>query len=1177
MIRALRQVRSQVCGLLLLRRVGLILGAGFGGLLLWGLADYALRFPAPVRFVVLATLIALLVGAVVRWIVPAWSFRPSLVDIALRVERSNPSWKGALAAAIDFEESSDRDRDGLTGALRDLVVATAVGRWSDDALRGLVKPAPALRGAGAGAVGLALILLIALLAPSLAAIGASRIFMPWSDASWPKRTAIVDVTGRTVHPIGERLPLRAALTRSTRAPEATDVSVRYRLISEGSRTTERRELLTYQDGSMIVPPNPSGNDEGALFERLLEPAAEIIEYRFETDDDATQWQRIRLVPAPAIVGALAEVSLPAYAISNENEAIRTIDLGPGTDARANAPALLAGSTIDLIIRLNKPARLQGITDSIAWIQELAGESVEIISAATDDDALRARFLLLDSFRLPIALVDEYAITSPDEASYRFEALADRPPGVTITEPSSNRSVLASALVPVRVEARDDVGLSSVSLFRQVHTPAGMPGSSPSPPGGATEPREDPIEIASLPDVLSLASVATLEHEIDLSALELRPGDAVHLQGFGADRRIAADESIPSVGSPIRILMVISPEAFVEEVRTALSDLRQSAIRTEAQQGEVRASTRQRGADASNRRSQGQVSERIARQVDQVEELRERIDANRLEDRALDELLTEAAQSLREAGQSAANAGEQMDRAAADNEPAMEDQEAEQVDRAQQETQEQLRQLIEMLDRGEDAWVVRSRIEQMIDAQQALQQQAQDLAPQTAGQRVEDLDPQERQEVEQLAREQSDLAQQMQELVQEIRQREQLLREQDPSAAMGLQQAARRAEQQQTAQTMQRAGQQAQQNQMANTQESQQQAIESLEEMLEDLDAGERNRQEVLRRVLLSIIQSLESLIAQQETELAALDDAVARALPLRPLDQGMIALNTNTLSVFDQAKAGGAELGQIANLIERASTAQESALAELRDADPDADTVREQEERSLARLREALEIANRQEQRIRDQELERQRRELRAAYRSALERQVAIIEQTRPFTQLEQLNRRDRVSLRSIVDPQSELRLALSAMLEGQEALDGLSESPVFVFAHKSMNSASEFAEAALTEADPDSAVAEQQSISRILADLIEALRDPEPDNEFEDGPQNGDGGGGGGAGGEGEEPFIAPLAELRMLRSLQTTVMEQTSRLDRVGVQPADLEDLATRQSELADLADDLIRRMSQ
>lgn len=1172
MIRALRQMRSRVRGLLLLRRIGLIVGVALVGLLVWGLLDYVLRFPAPVRLVVLGAGIVGLVVAWVRWVVPAWRFRPTLVDIALRVERAQPSWRGALAAAIDFEESNDRDRDGLTGALRDMVVAAAAGRWNDAALRGLVKPGPALQGAGAGVVGVALVAALALSVPMLAGIGAARVLTPWSDASWPKRTGVVDVTERSVHPIGERLPLRAALTRSARSPQATDVSVRYRLLTEGARTTERRELLTYQNTRIAA----GEEREGALFERLLEPAAEVIEYRFETEDDATEWQRIRLVPAPAIVGALAEVSLPEYARVGEDAAQRTIDLGPGTDERARTPSLLVGSTVDLLIRLNKPARLRDAEDARSWLEALVGEGVLVESASTEPEALRARFVLEDSFRLPIALVDEYGIASADDVSYRFEAMADRPPGVTITEPTGNRTVLASAVVPVRVEARDDVALSWVSLRRQVHVRAGAPGSEPSPPGGATEPREDPVEVVRLGDDGSLGAVATLEHVLDLSELDVRAGDVVHLQGFGADRRIAADDAVDAVGSPVRMLMVISAEQFVEEVRGALSELRQATIRTEAQQGEVRAATQQRGADTPNQRGQGQVSERIARQLDQVGALRDRIESNRLDDRALDELLSEAARSLREAGQSAADAGEQMDRAAGDGDASMSEQEADAVDRAQQRTQEELRRLIELLDRGEDAWVVRSRIERMIEAQRGLQGEAAELAQQTAGRRMEDLTPEQRELVDQLAREQAELSQRMQELVQEIREREQMLREQDPTAAMGLQQAAQRAEQQQTAQTMQRASEQAQQNQMSNTQDSQQEAIESLEQMLEDLDAGERNRQEVLRRMLLSIIESLERLVSQQEMEIAALDDAVRRGVPLRGLERGMIALNTNTLGVLDQARAGGAELGQVANLVDRAAGAQENAIAGLRAPDPEADRVREHEERSLVRLREALEIARRQEQRIRDEEMERQRRELRAAYREALERQTAIIAQTRPFTELEQLNRRDRVALRAIVEPQGALRMRLQGLLEGDERLPGLSESPVFVFAHRSMESASQRAEGALDEAEPDRAVAAQRSIARTLADLLEALRDPEPDNEFEDGAGGG-GGGGGGAGGEGEEAFIAPLAELRMLRALQTSVMEETALLDRRGANAAALQEIGARQSELADLADELIRRMMQ
>jgi hypothetical protein len=113
--------------------------------------------------------------------------------------------------------------------------------------------------------------------------------------------------------------------------------------------------------------------EGELFERLIEPASLAsaaspdgepaeLEYWFETEDDRTPAHRIKLVSPPAVLGATAAVVPPAYVASSSASkpqfATGALDLGTGSDQRAVAGPILAGSKVTLSVHLNKPVPVE---------------------------------------------------------------------------------------------------------------------------------------------------------------------------------------------------------------------------------------------------------------------------------------------------------------------------------------------------------------------------------------------------------------------------------------------------------------------------------------------------------------------------------------------------------------------------------------------------------------------------------------------------------------------------------------------------------------------------------------------------------------------------------------------------------------------------------------------------
>lgn len=1171
----IRRLRARARVLLIAQRIGVVVGAAVLGALVVALLDSVLRLPAWMRGVILGGGVVAVALASWRWVRPAVLFKPSIVDVALRIERARPELRGMLASAVDFVLSGDAGGDApMTRSMAARVVDGAAGDARVSEVMGLLRPSSAARGTSFALLAcVAVIALLAVNAP-MWLTGAQRVLAPWSGASWPKRTQIADLTVGGVHPTGRALALQAALLRSSRPAASTDVAVRYRLIENGQAGPAQRALLTWQDRSVTTP----DGRVGALFERLVEPVADAVTYRIETEDDATPWRTIRLVSPPAVAGASAVVIPPSYLSLAAGAASepRELDLGPGTDERAIAPPSLVGSAVRMELTLNKPA----IIDGAHGLFEQVDPGGSVYAAEFDLDA---------SKRFAISLTDEHGIISVDEAVFRFEATEDRAPAATVTEPGADQSVLATAVVDVTGEGRDDVGLDWVSLERQTFRPAGREGSEPSGPGGAVEASGAPIEVVRT--AASGARTAQADARLDLSVLGLRAGDELHITALASDVLAAGSRARDATRSPVRTLRIISQAAFIEEIQDELAELRQSAGRIREQQVDLRGEAASRGAERSVVRGQGQVSERLGRQTDRIGDISERVRRNGLGDEGLAELLDEATRSLESAGQASASASAQLGRASAEQrasgagdqgdggeegdgggdreEAALDAETAQAVADDQEEVVAELDRLIELLDRGEDNWVVRATLERLVGEQRSLEERTRAAGAMTAGRSAEDLTPRERSELERIVDRQTELAEQVEDLVQEMREREQQLSQADPAAAAGMRQAAQSAEERQIAQTMRDAAEEAAGNEMANASEQQEQAIEDLEEMLDDLEAGERNRDEMLRRMLAQVMDSIRMLIEDQESEITALEDALAAGDGIAGLDAGMITLNQNTLGVIDVTRSQGNTMAPVATALEGAADAQVAAIQAFRAVRPDADAARAAEERSLELLRRALAQAEELDQAAAERQRARKLAELRAAYREALEAQVALRGQTEDFAALEEISRRNRVRIRKLAEPQDAIRDRLGEIL-GETA--ELTEARVFEYAHKRLDNQCQRSADALIDADARTSYDVQQRIVRMLQELLEALEDPKPtDEDFEDGQQQAGGQQGGGQ--MQDEPLIPLLKELILLRLIQEDIAEQTAA---TGQDQGDtIRDLATQQRDLVGLAQDLVERL--
>jgi len=269
-----------------------------------------------------------------------------------------------------------------------------------------------------------------------------------------------------------------------------------------------------------------------------------------------------------------------------------------------------------------------------------------------------------------------------------------------------------------------------------------------------------------------------------------------------------------------------------------------------------------------------------------------------------------------------------------------------------------------------------------------------------------------------------------------------------------------------------------------------------------------------------------------------------------------------------------------ARTAQRAAQRMQQAARQL-DEDPDAALTEQQQAiEDLEQLRnEIAEERNEAAERLAFELLEKIGDELK----SMIAREQTVIDETARLQQLREergsLTRAQLRSLRDLAEAQAGLHKETEALVARLEP------APVFAVALRGAGRQMKFAAERLDERDTGAETQKRETAARQrLVDLIAALEArPKPPEENAPPPEPP----------AGEPPMpppmpngppgdrIPPLAELRMLRTLQADLLRRTEELDARAaageLTPADqreLEELAVEQEELADLARNMAER---
>ncbi|MBI1189226.1 MAG: hypothetical protein GC200_00895 [Tepidisphaera sp.] len=1201
--KSLTTIRAKAKRRLLVTRVGAIVAALLLAAIAVGLLDFVLRMPMGLRLVLWLGGAGLLLGALQRRVLPVLRFRPSLTEIALKLEQSpagrEAGLPGVLASGYELANATDPAHAGLA-ALRAQAAADAASRFAKLPGAGAaLSPAPLRRTLlwlGAAAAPLALLLA---LTPAMTRIGVERVLAPWSGAAWPKRTMVLASDAPKAHALGSVYPLRAILAKSAAPRGSSDVKVHFRVITDGQPGPIRDSLLTSQnkDAQATIPPgqpNAGTDATGELYERLLDltsvapqgapPDRKIeLEYWFESRDDQTEPLRVRLVEAPSLVNAGAVVTPPAYArpalASGTDLVSGSLDLGAGKDERAAIGPVLAGSDITLTLTLNKPLPTPPADDAgkvqsflartLAGVGDAALASTPTFGPTTWTLPLH----ITKGLRLALHLTDEYGIASTEDTSFKVDVVEDAPPSVTIVEPAADESVLPTAIFPAAAEGRDDVAIAWTRLFSQVARPPEGSAGAPADPVGEPAQMADAAPGGQGHDALTHDALTKVRaaQTVDVSQLGLKPGEELWLTGKAADVFAASGGREP-VTSAKRRIRIISDSEFIEQIRAELSGVRESAKRLASTQNaltEKLPQARQEPTLAQDQaRAQAGVQERIAPMHDTVQRLQARVDRNRLGDAGIEGVLADAKTILDAAAQHSDDAQKALQTLSDQNAKAR-DQAANAAKQAQQGVEDELTNLANLLDRGQDTWAVRRALEKLLIEQKQLSNQTQAAQSATEGQAPESLTPQQRAELADLAKRQREAARRADAIVDALSSRAAAMSQADQAQAQAMKAAAQKARQQELSKKQNEAAQKIEQNQTGQAAKAQAQAQETIQELLDELDKGDQKRDEQLKRDLADIRESIERLIATQVGEIGALAKVVGAGGSVidAKLDANMLVLNQNTLSVASDArdKIKGGE--KLVSFLNSASDSQGAAIVALRASPADTPEADQSERGSLSRLKAALAEAEKLEKDADERDSDRKRADLRKAYLEALELQAAIQGDAAPLLGHE-LSRRERIASRGLGERQQALRATLNDLRSKTQEME---EAKVFAFAHKRLDEAQSRAGAAMESGDVSAKTGRDLATSvRLLQELVSALSKDKPKDEF----REDDGGGGGGSGSGGKPPLIPPLAELKLLRAMQAEAGELTrSAADA----PEDVQAASDLQTQITQQAQELLDRINK
>ncbi|MEZ6053522.1 MAG: hypothetical protein R3C02_19370 [Planctomycetaceae bacterium] len=1180
------QVRSRLRRLVLLRGLSWTFVAFVGLTWLVGIADFGLHLDATTTRLLLTSGI---VGAslIVLWqeVVRPLLISLSDVDVARLIERSQRAFDDRLASAAQFRESHEDVSLGSPDLQR-AVVARAdevVDRVDVDRV---FSNRPVRHAILAGAM-VGLVALVTVLAtPQTAQTALRRLAMPFADVPWPRTTDLRLLSS-------ELTPLSDEALRTT-AGESLAVYVENRL-------GELPDDLTLE----LVFPDDVQQKQTLRSTLLRDTAGESHEVGIVTllayrgplrfrvsggDDEGTDWRTLDVVPAPTLTSMQIKLQPPSYTHLPEST-----QAGPGLIEG------LVGTHVRLEADVNKP-----LASAVLHREGLADQQIAL---SNERQHLVAEFVIEEpgSSWYWIELTDEHGLQEPEPPRYELRGIPDRPPVVYLDEPATDMSVTPDAVVPLRIIAQDDLGLTGLRLRytdQVVHEEA--------PNAAMTA-----LELST-----SLPTEETNETDWQLKPLALSPGTRLTywVEAVDAcDVGLESDESAGQIGtSAQRYLDVISTEDKQRELAARQSGLLDTleAIRDRETQAhdvtsELRIQadvTRQLRPEDVELLKQAELQQRDIRRLvadeasgllKEVETIQQELAQNHIEDSESSQRLAVLAEELSDLDsrwlpsieQSLARARKSIETDSADSAdpnqtPAGEEAAADlrNAEEAQASALAVLVDAAELLGGWKQRFRLSSELDAIVSDQRGVKEATRDVGQETLGKSASRLSDQQQADLARLADRQRRLAARLDELLKPTEgSSEQVPGESgatDHTADELLSEAREWLTEQDTASQMHQAAESLKRNEIPSAIEAQESVIAALRDFGQRLNESEMTDPDELLSRLGKQQEQVETLRKEQETLARTSQQSLSPTADPARGDQ-LQRLRKQQSELADEAVKLSRELKrQQSGDASRTAGRAARRMREAQDA-LDKQQPREVAENQQEALDDLDQLANElaAQQREMEQEQARQQlRELADALRGLADRQTVLREETADLhgRQAERgtWSRSLRRDLNTLKEKQTDLEKNVSIHREQVAELDVV--RTVLKSVEELMRESMMLLEN--QETGESTTQVQQSAVDRLLA-VVEVLA-PDEEQQSDAGPSGPPAG----------QPTSEPQSQnrhiamqLRLLRHMQADINRRTELLGEQAAQDGEGQSseaqaaLAQEQSQVAELSRALLQQFLQ
>lgn len=1136
------------------------------------LGDYLFRFQdSGVRWLCLGLVAAAAAWSVHKYLLPAIGFRPTDIEVARRIEREFPRLQERLSSGIAFLTQGEMAAEAGSVSLRRAVVTQASSDLEQIDPRACLDR-QALRGPLAAVAALVLLgaLLVALDTRS-ARLALARLFTPWGGAAWPRRNELA-------------LEVRVARVAIGQDFEAV-------IVDRNSRLPDQVEIQYWFDGE---PASEIRRESmRRLNQRMVHQLANVRRgFRVRAvggDDSNMAWTKIEAVEPPR----LAELSLRLVPPAYTGWPIETA----GPIARA-----IAGTRAEIVATATSPLasirlRQEGHPDPVDVSLELDEPGTRATLAADSEHP----WVLEQSGIFWLELTGRDGLSSRCD-SWETRVTSDQPPGVSLQSPSSLLAVTRDAVVRIDAIVKDDLAVRSVQLLHTSSTTSGEPPSrvelhrGPEAVGDATG------RTGRMPIPTVVASEAgetvTVHHDWDLRELAaLQPG-------MWVDFSLEATDYKPQTGqSSVRRLAIISGDqleerlaqrraGILEKLAEAMRAQQDARSQTKAIEIQVRENPRMDPPVVDHLQS-AELNQRLVQQhwskdgeglLPRIHELLAELAGNRLTRPESTGQLTGLLATLEELQRNelaaisfelvgvlnTARSGVQASSADVAAPPELADGLAD-AGRLQDQVIERLEELLGGFSRWDNYRRFSREIGRIRAQQQELHARTEETRPRTLSRTAEELAPDQRVGLKQLAEHQGDLARQFDRVVARMRQMQEELSGNDRVSSATLGQALELAEDRAIGRTMRDAGSSIESNRLGVATRGQTEVASHLDRMLDVLANRRQNEAEQARQQLAAASGELSELQRRQETLADRLADPMAIAADVADAaeEQQKLAEQARTLGPkLERAGAPNAaeSVRQAAQQMEQAAA---SATGEnTRQASKHAGAAKQ-------RLDEATRsLAN--ERSLADQQQEAQRLAILArVFDELIQRQqatnAATIELDMSRGDSAEMSREQLTRLASTASDQ--LRISQDAGGAGES----FAGEPAFAFVLDQAIREMLQAVATLDRGDTGADTQRPQAIALGRLQQLRASLESEPGdaNQQDDSDESGRD--------DGSDPkppkdAAQRLAQLKLLKWMQEEINERTLELERAArqgdwedSQRALLEELAERQGRLSELIEEL------